>query len=247
MMNKHQILLAGFWLFVGQTCHAQSFFQHNPTQTYLRLCSGDSAGSHVIALTSASAAACDVVKMEQIGAISIGIGQPDSTARGITGVFSSSTSIGATNILNRVTDAIDTGPDYATQDACGAGGTATNISQDFYVPGVNSEHHPEGLDYIIVRVPPNATHIFISADDSFWSDNSDANNDYGLSITKLCRADLDGNGLLNVNDFVAFQNAYSAGTNLADCDCRFAQRQRLHVLPDDLQHWVPVGDHELEA
>jgi len=44
-----------------------------------------------------------------------------------------------------------------------------------------------------------------------------ADSPQGLGLAP-CRADFDGNGVLNIFDFLAFQNAFSAGNLRADFD-----------------------------
>jgi hypothetical protein len=60
--------------------------------------------------------------------------------------------------------------------------------------------------------------MFVCPNDTHWSDNSDPNNDFQLSIDVICTADYDGSGGLNANDFQAFLNAYAAGDLAANCD-----------------------------
>jgi len=92
------------------------------------------------------------------------------------GVFSSTPTLLASNELNRVPGAIDMGGFGAVNTVpTYFGSIPTNISQDFLISGNN--------DGVTVVVPAGAQFLFVAVPDSFFGDNLDENQDYGLRLS----------------------------------------------------------------
>ena len=99
----------------------------------------------------------------------------------LCGVFSSSNTLLASGgeTINRVPGAI--APDFTTATSCAThptlfGSISTDIPQDFVFGG---EH---------VTVPSGAAYLMVEVNDSFYSDNTDPNADFGLALTIVAPA-----------------------------------------------------------
>ena len=88
------------------------------------------------------------------------------------GVFSTSNTLLAPNILDRVPGAVDAGI-YVTSWPTLFGNMTTDFPYDFRVANT------------IVQVPQGADYLFIAAHDIYYSDNSDPNGNYGVRITPV--------------------------------------------------------------
>jgi hypothetical protein len=82
-------------------------------------------------------------------------GPGGDTAIDTIGVFSSSATLLANNILNRIVDAIDAGVDISTPNSF-VGGASTNIAEDFLFTNT-----------LLVSVPTGATYVFLASMDSY--------------------------------------------------------------------------------
>ncbi|MFO0849595.1 MAG: PKD domain-containing protein [Gemmataceae bacterium] len=121
----------------------------------------------------------DAIKLRQVGDFSYTYGQADSAPSGL-GVFSSSSTLLASGLSNRVPGAIDAGADLVT-GATYYGGLATDIPEDFFIPTTD----------LTITVPAGAAYLFLTtADTSAFADNSDADADFGFVLT---RASVAGN------------------------------------------------------
>ncbi|GMR07758.1 MAG: hypothetical protein BMS9Abin26_0762 [Gammaproteobacteria bacterium] len=140
----------------------------NPVNTYL-LTNNDPAGNTIpILLADFSINAGDTIEFGLFGDWDNG---PDADVFNTTiGIFSSSTTLLASSVLNRVTDAIDAGIDNITPNTY-FGNLATDIPEDFLITN--------GLNIV---VPTGAVYLFVSARDSLYYDNSDPDNNYAISI-----------------------------------------------------------------
>ena len=103
------------------------------------------------------------------------------------------------NLLNRVPDALDAGLDILTDDI---GGLPTDIPEDFSVS-----------KRTVVTVPAGATHLFVSAGDSFFSDNNDLNGDFRLMIeivpeSEKLPGDANNDGLVTGADLISVQQNF---------------------------------------
>jgi hypothetical protein len=88
-----------------------------------------------------------------------------------------------------VPDAVDAGVDYVSPQTY-LSSLLTDIPEDFQITDTR------------VQIPQGATHLFITASDCFYDDNSDSDSDFAVSIT-LCTCpvgDLDADGFVNYDD-----------------------------------------------
>lgn len=88
------------------------------------------------------------------------------------GLFSSSTTLLSSGLLNRVPGAIDAGVDVFT-DVTLFGGLPTDIAEDFAIFSV------------ALQIPAGARYLFVAPADIFYSDNADHDGDYAVSITSV--------------------------------------------------------------
>ncbi len=79
-------------------------------------------------------------------------------------------------------------------------------------------------DWIIpcttVRIPKSASHLFLCVDDGLFGDNADADGDFGVEITIVdgpCYPDFSADCVLDLFDFLAFQNAFVGDKPAGDC------------------------------
>jgi len=151
------------------------FFSLNPRATYLHTCSKPSdtfyddgaVDATPILLADLSLAPGDQIRLEAIGDYHNG---NDERSKGIA-VFTSSVTLLDASELHRIPDAIDAGQDFVTSPTFGCYNEVTDIPEDF-------GFEPETL----VIIPMGATHIFICVRDSYYEDNSDSENDFGVNI-----------------------------------------------------------------
>ncbi len=94
-----------------------------------------------------------------------------------TAVFSSSATLGPASDLNRVVGAIGAGLDFVTVPTF-VGALLTDIPEDFEVSNFDGT-----ITSVTVQVPAGARFLLVSPADSFFSDNSDLNGDFGVRIT----------------------------------------------------------------
>lgn len=150
----------------------------DPSRTYLHTGPSDmAAGATPIELASLGISGGDVLQLRIVGdfhyCVHVAHCNVDEEHFGSAAVFSSSATLLDRSLLNRVDDAIDAGVDHATQLTWGTL-ESTDIPEDFYLSSFFD---------VFVEVPVGATHLFVSPDDSAWSDNhEDDGGDYGLSI-----------------------------------------------------------------
>jgi len=140
--------------------------------TYLRVNSDSGAlDATAFKLSDYGFSAGDTVKFTRVGEFDNGNAV---LLKGLTAVFSStSTLLGGSN-LDRVAGAIDAGVDFTTF-ATFNGGLATDISQDFIIGGNGGV-----LFTMTVVVPAAAEYVFFSSMDSYFGDNTSL--DYGVSM-----------------------------------------------------------------
>ena len=155
----------------GETCQPQlrlvEPFQHlDPRTAYIHTSSGDpSVDPTPIALASLGVGPGDRIVITRQGSHS-----SNQTAMGA--LFSSSTTMLSRDVLNRVPGAIASdGPAVVTGPTF-QGSQPTDIPQDFAVSGTGTA----------VTVPAGAAYLFFGVIDSFYSDNFDADGDYGFRI-----------------------------------------------------------------
>jgi len=163
------------------------FFKLDPQATYLRTNNDPGAKSAFpFDLGALGISPGDLLTLERVGDYRYRGGIADGdTATATIGVFSgSATLLGGAN-PNRVPGAIDAGTDVFSLPT-DSGGLPTDISQDFALTTT-------------VVVPTGASHLFISPNDSFFGDNTDPDNDYGVRLgTALIVGDT-ANGMRTIN------------------------------------------------
>jgi len=94
-------------------------------------------------------------------------------------VFSTSATLDPSNQLNRVPGAIDVGGfrGYVTSPTL-FNGFPTDIPQDFAI-----SYGTEPSNGVSIVVPASAQFLFVGVPDSFYGDNSDENQDYGVRLS----------------------------------------------------------------
>jgi len=118
----------------------------------------------------------DVITITRTGAYKAGVNFNDVNGS-MLAVFSDGTSFVAPAVYSHVTSL----PQATTQ-------AATDIPQDFFVMGSGTT---------MVQIPVGATTILFSPNDSFFSDNTDPDGNYGVSIRRVDAAtSFSGNDLL---------------------------------------------------
>ncbi|MEM8945705.1 MAG: PEP-CTERM sorting domain-containing protein [Planctomycetota bacterium] len=134
----------------------------------------------VIDLATIDATPGEILMFEVLGEFSLsGLETPSNPniATAAIGVFSGSSTLLAFDqaaVIERVVDAIDAGVDIDTSPS-------QDIAEDFALGG----SFPGGLSVedVAVEVPIGATHLFVSAFDGFFLDNSDADSNFAVRIT----------------------------------------------------------------
>jgi len=119
-------------------------------------------------------------------------------------VFSSSDTLLAPTVTQRVSDAIDAGVDYISPNtwnfSTGLTSNSTDIAEDFRILG-------EAIGGTVIDIPTGALFLFIGNLDNGTRDNTDPDNDYALRITELSSVPLPaavwlfGSGLLGLIGF----------------------------------------------
>ena len=143
----------------------------DPRATYLRVNADPEAlAASALDLRELNLLPGDTIRLRRLGGFRY---DPPSSAelRTMVGVFSSSPTLLGPSSLHRVPAAVAAGLAYLTIPTL-EGVLPTDIAEDFLI------------DDTLVCVPPEATHLFLSPVDFFFGDNSDADGDYKLEITK---------------------------------------------------------------
>ena len=154
---------------------ALTFAPLNPTATYLRT-DAATVDATPLLLSDYGLAPGDVACFRTAGDFFYAPGLLASTRSEplATGVFSASSDLNATSELDRVKDAIDGDWDIFTRPVYGTG-SETNIDEDFEVTDD------------CWTVPAGATHLFLSAYDDAFEDNTDARTggqEFGVFVTE---------------------------------------------------------------
>jgi hypothetical protein len=151
----------------------------NPAETYLRT-SGEIVGGAVpIDLAALGINPGDTIRLERLGDWEAGAGFNFDAWTMLFGVFSGSDVLLPSDQLNRVQDALDAGDDVFTGPTQ-FGGLATDIAEDFQISGFPDDDPL--VSFVIVEVPPSASHLFVAAPDIQYADNSDPDGDFALAI-----------------------------------------------------------------
>ncbi len=174
-------------LFLAAGASSQSWsWPLDPRAAYLRTNSDTPTAPLILNLGSLGIEPGDWLRIETTGACrQVGGGQ--DTVRAACAVFSSSATLLATNVQQRVPGAIAAGPAFPSVNTY-FGSVPTDITEDFYVS------RTLWADHVDVQVPAGASHLFIANYDSYYVDNADPNGDYGVSVTKLAAPTFGGTG-----------------------------------------------------
>jgi hypothetical protein len=147
------------------------FFNVNPAATFLHTCDDDGAqDAEPIVLADQGLSPGDVIRIEVLGEFFAGYVNSDNMAA----VFSASDTLLDGSELNRVANAIDAGVDYESPTTYGCGEQSTDIPEDFEC----------GEPDVVITIPAAATHLFLTALDTYFGDNTDIDGDFGIKIWK---------------------------------------------------------------
>lgn len=194
------LTLAAVSSLVPAGAEAQEVLPVNPRATYLHTAIPDANALPAVAidLTALGLQPGDPIRLERLGAFAPGGSFPDQQS--MIGVFSSTDTLDPATESHRVPGAIDAGTDVLSLPTF-VGAQPTDIPEDFAITGAGT----------VLTIPAGAQVLFVSPNDSYFSDNSDPDGDYTLRITLL---DTDRDGVLDDVD-----------------DC----------IPSDLRPWVDTG------
>ena len=143
------------------------FVQVNPKGTYLFTAANDRAvAATSVDLTRLGVSPGDFLRLMRVGAFQPGAASSDNSTS-LGAVFSDGRAFLAPGPQSE-TSPVVTPPTFFTP-------TPTDIPQDFNVPGTP----------VLVQVPAGATSLLLSPVDSFFSDNTDPNGDYGVQIASV--------------------------------------------------------------
>jgi len=155
---------------MAQTNPVDTLIFINPKSTYLKL-SNDSGALNAVGINLNDLGLIDLdhIVLQQKG--DYDNGPNGDTYIGMSGVFSVNDSLLESTQQNRVPGAINAGEDFSTHNTYYSN-LVTDIPEDFYI------------DSIVIQIPDSAEYLFISPHDSWFNDNSDPDNDYGVRIVK---------------------------------------------------------------
>lgn len=155
---------------------AQTFtYPLNPRATYLRTNQDQPAPPLVLDLAALGIAPDTWLRVGTTGGFRYVNGGQDN-GRALCGVFSSSSTLLASNLQQRVPGAIAAGPSFASANTF-FGGLPMDVPQDFYCS------RNDWAENTVVQVPAGATHLFLGVHDSLYNDNVDPNGDYAAVVS----------------------------------------------------------------
>jgi len=165
-------LATGVLLAPGPVYATTTTISVSPSLTFF-LTNNDPVGPSIpIDLLSIGLNPGDIIRLEQLGDFAAVGPQSADTAALMMGVFSASNMLLSSSTLNRVSDAVDAGNEFASPITY-FGGLSTDIPQDFAITDT------------MITIPTNATYLFVAPYESYLSDNSDPDGDYAIRISKL--------------------------------------------------------------
>lgn len=172
MNTRFAVALLG----LGSLCAAQTFtYPLNPRATYLRTNQDQPAPPLVLDLAAIGAPAGTWLRVGTTGGFRYISGGQDGY-RSLCGVFSSSSTLLATNLQQRVPDAIAAGPSFASASTF-YGSLPMDVPQDFFCS------RNGWAENTVVQVPAGATHLFLGVHDSLYNDNVDPNGDFAAVVS----------------------------------------------------------------
>jgi len=180
---------------IGQT-HSYSL---DPKSTFLRSFADVTLAPTVLDLTQLGIAPGQWLRVGTHGNYSHYHNGPDDH-QSLIGVFSASATLQATNVTQRVPDAIVAGGQYVSGNTYN-GNYVTDITQDLFASRRNWRN------FIDVEVPAGATHLFLGVHDTLYHDNTDPDGDFGCDVTVLPQPSLPGTG-----EHVELRSTASGGT-----------------------------------
>ncbi|MBI5851387.1 MAG: hypothetical protein HZB39_10240 [Planctomycetes bacterium] len=167
--------------FATAIVRAQTVLRIDPRHTYL-LRSNDAVPEPLaISLSAVGVSPGQVVRMRAVGDWDCG-GPCADNGINTGAVFSNGATLLPATQRFRVPGAIDAGCDIVTGPTY-FGSLANDIQEDFAVSLGSTSAVTQAA--VIVEVPANATHVFVCALDSLYSDNTDPDGDYGVEFTVL--------------------------------------------------------------
>ena len=170
-MSTFRCLVSALPLFVlAQTSYCDTF-QVDPRGTYLTTSTTNTTNPVIVNLSSLSfpVHAGDVLQIERIGFFQFNASSGDNDPD-MDGVFSSTNVLLGPTLANRVPGAIATN------------GVHLFIPQDFIIDNEAPGSAPL-VTLMNIQVPVGANYLFIDAGDSVYTDNTDPNGDFAVSIT----------------------------------------------------------------
>lgn len=172
-MNK---LLVAALLGLGSTAAAQTFtYPLHPRAAYLRTNQDQPTAPLLLDLATIGAPPGTWLRVGSTGGFRYVNGGQDGF-RALCGVFSSSSTLLATNVQQRVPDAIAAGPAFLSGGTYN-GNLPMDVPQDFFCS------RNGWAENTVVQVPAGATHLFLGVHDSLYNDNVDPNGDYAAVVS----------------------------------------------------------------
>ena len=145
--------------------NAAAVIQLDPAGTYLALAPSDHGHAPTtVMLADLGLQAGDMITLSRLGTFQAGAGFTDTSASVLLAAFKSGSGFVAPIVFTGTTSQ----PQFQTQ-------VATNISQDFAVASGGET---------MVKIPVGATMLVFSANDSYFSDNTDPNGDFQVIIRR---------------------------------------------------------------
>ncbi|MHB0954937.1 MAG: putative Ig domain-containing protein [Pirellulaceae bacterium] len=149
----------------------------DPRSTYLHTFDDPAAQDSVpIALATLGISGGDLVRLEAIGDYAA-FGTDNEIRTSMIGAFSAGSVLSASSAAHRVPGALDVPADVLTTPTS-RGNEPTDIPEDFNILTGT-------VAGTVLQVPLQATHLFVGPFDTLFGDNSDADNDYFLRISRL--------------------------------------------------------------
>jgi hypothetical protein len=227
----------GVNLSVNLTEEWSTFVQIDPRSTYLKPLSDQDQEPFAVE-------AGDWLKLSAVGEFKFTQAnpQPDpNTLRNAFGVFSSSSDLDDKLVTNRVPDAVSVVEGNNFSEV--VSNPANDIPGDFLIP---TQSDVPGA--VLVRVPVGATHLFVGAADTQWWDNSDVDENYGVSITRIYSGrflgDYNFNGVVDAADYTVWRDLLGEGGVALEADGNldgFVNEQDYSIWKEHFGQTVPAS------